>query len=241
MIMSMSMCLFDAVVKKKIIIIENRIRNSIKRSIYPELWETLEGVGAAVALAVVGGTKVEVVKALGVVEDERWVLLDFGLVVEGMPGVVPAVVVFFGVVVGLVVETVDAFVVVVLGLEVVLTVVVLDVVVGLMVVVVLAVVVVVAGLVDVVLTVVLVDGLVVVFEVMGLVVVFLDVVVLDVVVVVFLTVVVDGVVIVGLRVVLDVVVGLTDEVVVRAVVLVVAVEAVGFLVVWASCFVPHQI
>jgi hypothetical protein len=194
----------------------------------PGLWETLEVVGAAVALAVVGGTKVDVVKALGVVEDERWVLLDFGLVVEGMPGVVPAVVVFFGVVVvvGLVVETVDAFVVVVLGLEVVLTVVVLDVVVGLMVVVVLAVVVVVAGLVDVVLTVVLVDGLVVVFEVMGLVVVFLDVVVLDVVVVVFLTVVVDGVVVVGLRVVLDVVVGLTDEVVVRAVVLVVAVETV---------------
>jgi hypothetical protein len=80
------------------------------------------------------------------------------------------------------------------------------------------------GLVDVVLTVVLLEGLTVVFEVTGL----LVVVVLDVLVVVGLTVV-------------FIVAGLPIDVVVLAGFLVVVVEAVGFLVVWASCFVPHKI
>jgi hypothetical protein len=81
-----------------------------------------------------------------------------------------------------------------------------------------------AGLVDVVLTVVLLEGLTVVFEVTGL----LVVVVLDVLVVVGLTVV-------------FIVAGLPIDVVVLAGFLVVVVEAVGFLVVWASCFAPHKI
>jgi hypothetical protein len=80
-----------------------------------------------------------------------------------------------------------------------------------------------AGLVDVVLTVVLLEGLTVVFVVKGLMVVVLDVLV-----------------VVGLMV-FFIVVGLPIDVVVLAgFLVVVVVAAVGFLVVWASCFVPHQ-
>jgi hypothetical protein len=107
--------------------------------------------------------------------------------------------------------------------DVVLVVVVFVVVLGLKDVVVLDDGVVLAVVLAVVLTVLLPEGLTVVFEVKGL-----AVVVLDVLVVVGLTVV-------------FIVAGLPNDVVVLAGFLVVVVQTVGFFVVWASCFVPHQI